>query len=74
MDKLQNVNNLLFLIGFVQILEIFTEVSIEVQYSNHFPTQAWSSIDAAKDKLANLGENWIWSEEEQKFSKIGVPK
>ena len=24
MDKLQNVNNLLFLIGFVQILEIFT--------------------------------------------------
>ena len=74
MGNLQNGRNLLVVIGFVQILEIFSEVSLEVQYSNHYPIQAWASIDSAKENLANLGEKWSWSTEEMKLSKIGTPQ
>ena len=72
-DNLQNAKNLFFTIGLVQLLEIYCVVSLEVQSSSHFPIQAWAKIDKAKAELATLGENWVYSTEQQKMSGIGTP-
>ena len=62
------------IIGLVHLLEIDCVVSLEVQSSSHFPIQAWAKIDKAKAELATLGENWVYSTEQQKMSGIGTPK
>ena len=74
MNELQSAQNLFFTIGLVQILEIYSDVSLEVQSASHFPIQVWTKIDTAKQKLADLGENWTFSTEQLKLSGIGTPK
>ena len=49
--KMKDARHILLVIGLMQILEIYAEVSLSAQHSQYFPTQIWSVIKSAKAKL-----------------------
>ena len=65
---MKDAKHVLFVIGLMQILEIYAEVSLSAQHANFFPTEVWSVITAAKEKLRKLTTKWEW---EDKFLKLG---
>ena len=56
--QMKDAKNLLFVIGLMQILEVYAEVSLTAQHAQYFPTQVWSDINSAKAKLRSLAEEW----------------
>ena len=71
--QMKDAKNLIFVIGLMQILEVYAEVSLTAQHSQYFPTQVWSEINSAKEKLRNLSEQWEWVDEELKLGQCGNP-
>ena len=49
--QMKDGRNLLFVIGLMEILELYAEVSLSAQHTQYFPTQVWSEINIAKEKL-----------------------
>ena len=74
LTKLRSPRNLLLTIGIMQLLEIYASVSLEAQYSFHFPVQVWSKICSAKEELTKLSENWSWNQAPLKIGGIGSPR
>ena len=73
LDSLRNAEILYFAIGLCQILEIYSRVSLTVQYASHLPIQLWPKIDIAKSELLALSENWNWADNDLKLAAIGNP-
>ena len=74
MDRLTDAEILFFVIGFCQLLELYSITSLEGQYSSHFPIQVWARIDLTKAEMKKMSENWFWSEQNLKLAGIGTPK
>ena len=74
MNNLTNAENLFFVIGFCQLLEVYSITSLEGQYSSHFPIQVLARIDSSKAEIQKLSENWAWSNENLKLAGIGTPQ
>ena len=72
--SLENGRNLVFTLGLAQLLEMYSEVSLESQHALHFPVQVWVKILQAKENLAKLANHWEWSKESLKLAGIGTPK
>ena len=72
--QMKDAKNLIFVIGLMQILEVYAEVSLTAQHSQYFPTQVWSEINSAKEKLRNLSEKWEWLDQELKLGQCGNPR
>ena len=70
---MKDSNHVLFVIGLMQILEIYAEVSLSAQHANYFPTQVWSAIIAAKEELKKLSEQWEWVDKDLKLGQCGNP-
>ena len=47
--QIKDSKHILFVIGLMQILEIYAEASLSAQHVSYFPTEVWSVIKAAKD-------------------------
>ena len=71
--KMKDARHILLVIGLMQILEIYAEVSLSAQHSQYFPTQIWSVIKSAKAKLRSLSENWSWEDSNLKLGQCGNP-
>ena len=71
--QITDAKHILFVIGLMQILEIYAEASLGAQHTKYFPTEVWALINLAKDKLKNLSENWKWQETELKLGQCGIP-
>ena len=69
--QMKDAKNLLFVIGLMQILEVYAEVSLTAQHAQYFPTQVWSDINSAKSKLRSLAEAWEWLDEDLKLGQCG---
>ena len=67
--QMKDAKNLVFIIGLMQILEVYAEVSLSAQHAQYFPTQVWTEINSAKEKLRDLSENWKWLDEELKLGQ-----
>ena len=72
--QMKDARNPPFVIGLMQIFEVYAEVSLTAQHSQYFPTQVWSEINTAKEKLQNLSEQWEWEDKELKLGQCGNPK
>ena len=72
--KLEDGKNLVFTIGMAQLLEMYSEVSLEAQQSFHFPIQVWNKILQAKENLGKLADKWEWSNNTLKLAGIGTPQ
>ena len=70
---MKDAKNILFVIGLMQILEIYATVSLSAQHRDYFPTQVCCAIRSAKTKLKQLAESWQWQEEELKLGQCGSP-
>ena len=55
---MKDSKHVMFVIGLMQILEIYAEVSLSAQHANYFPTQVWSAIIAAKEEIRQLSQEW----------------
>jgi hypothetical protein len=73
LNNLRDSRKLLLLVGLVQMLEKYTEASIQSQHSKRFPTQTWSTITEMREKVRALGRKWEWGEEPLKFAGIEAP-
>ena len=70
---MKDSKHILFVIGLMQILEIYAEASMGAQHATYFPTEVWAMIKAAKDDLKELAENWKWKESDLKLGQCGNP-
>ena len=73
LDNLRSAKNLLLTIGMMQLLEIYSSVSLEAQHSFHFPVQVWSKITTAKEELSKLANSWSWFQSPLKLAGTGSP-
>ena len=73
MSPLRDTENIAFIIGLIQLLEIYTRVSLANQHLLWFPTQVWNEINEAKLEIQKLSESWEWEEKELHISGIGSP-
>lgn len=71
--EMRSTHNIALMVGFVQILEIFTEASLACQQSKYFPTQVWNKINSVKATLQSWADEWEWSDQDLKMSGIGKP-
>jgi hypothetical protein len=71
--KLRDSRNLLLVVGLAQLLELYTVASLQSQHSRRFPTQAWAVISEMRDKVARLGDKWVWGEEDLRYAGIEAP-
>ena len=71
--KLRDSRKLLLAVGLAQLLELYTEASLQSQHSRRFPTQAWAVNSEMKAKVAALGERWEWGEEDLRYAGIEAP-
>ena len=73
-QKLKDPENILTVVGVLQLLEIYAATSLEGQHSNHFPTQVWNKVKEAKETVEKLSERWEWSEKDMKYSVMEAPQ
>ena len=73
LNNLRDSRKLLLLVGLTQLLEKYTEASIQAQHSKRFPTQTWSTITEMREEVRTLGRKWEWGEESLKFAGIEAP-
>ena len=71
--QLKDPENVLTVVGIIQLLKIYAQTSLEGQHSKHFPTQVWSKVKKAKKMVNKLSEKWEWSGKEMKYSVMEAP-
>ena len=69
--QIKDARHVLFVIGLMQILDIYAEASMGAQHATYFPTEVWSMIKVAKDDLWKLSENWEWKNSDLKLGQCG---
>ena len=74
MEDLRSSENFVQVLGILQLLELYAEVSLDAQHTKFFPSQVWSSIKNAQSQLEALSNEWKWSEQRLKFSVMDSPK
>ena len=74
LDDLRDSKNFVLVLGVLQLLEIYASVSLDAQHMKYFPTQVWTSIKRAQEKVKSQSETWVWSEDRLKFSVMEAPK
>ena len=74
LEDLRSSKNFLYILGLLQLLEVYSEVSLDAQHMKFFPTQVWSSIKKAQEKVEVLSKQWIWSGEKMTFSVMEEPR
>ena len=73
-QKLRDPRFILLVVGLAQIMEAYCEVSLEGQYSSHFPTQVWDSVESNRSEMQLLAENWTWGWKDLKYTDIEAPE
>ena len=73
MSNLRESSFWISLIGYVQILNIVVEASLESQHSSYFSTSALFLVTKAMEKINSLGNDWHWEREDLHFAGIGSP-
>ena len=73
-QKLKDPENILTVVGVLQLLEIYAATSLEGKHSSHFPTQVWTKVKEAKETVEKLSEKWKWSEKDMKYSVMEAPQ
>lgn len=71
--KLRDPKFLLLLVGLSQVMELYCEVSLEGQYSDHLPSQVWELVVKNREKLRLLAEEWTWGWKDLKYVDIEAP-
>ena len=74
LQKLRDPRFLARLVGLGQIFELYCEVSLEGQFSNHLPSQVWNRVNQNRELVRELSENWMWGEKDLKFVEIEAPR
>ena len=74
LKQLKSPKHLLLAVGVCYILEIYADTSLEAQHSKHFPSQVWSWIKSAQDKLNKLKDKWVWSGEDVRKAGLEAPR
>ena len=74
LEKIRSAENMMMILGIMEILEIYAVASLDSQNSFWFPTQIMQSINEAKTKIKALAIKWKWSEHSLEISGIGSPK
>ena len=56
----------------MQLLEIYSEVSLTSQNSSYFPIHVWEKINDAKRQMGDLSEKWTWKDSPLRLAGIGT--
>ena len=73
MAQLRDSSFWMSIIGYVQMLNIVVEASLESQHSSYFSTSALFLVTKAMEKIESLGKEWHWEREDLHFAGIGSP-
>lgn len=74
LNKLSSGSNIAYLIGYVSLLQCFSEGSVAGQSGKHFATTIFESILKLERELQSLADEWKWNESSLRFTSIQPPK
>jgi hypothetical protein len=60
--KLEDPRNLIRLIGIIQLLNKYAQVSLTAQSATYFPSQVLGKIQETQAYLRELSQSWSWEE------------
>ena len=73
LDGLMDAETLFLTAGLCQLLDSYSEVSLQAQYTSQYPIQVWQRIEHAKAELEQLQNGWTWKNCSLKLAGIGSP-
>ena len=74
LDTLSDGKTLAYIIGYLQILQRFSETSVYGQSSRKFATTIFEGILELDEDVQNLAESWRWRTTPLQFTSMGPPK
>lgn len=73
LTQMRDSQQLLRLVGLVQLLEEYAYCSVISQSSHAFPSEIWSRVFEVQSHLQKLGQNWEWKETDLRLACTEAP-
>ena len=73
MEIMKDSDFWLYFMGYLQIMNIVVEASMEAQHESYFSSSALHLVQTAMEKIKALSEKWVWEEDSLFFVGVGSP-